>query len=284
VADDPSDPEPLDIDPALLQLPAGYASTGDPVDGNPFPLGTVRYEMWAAATRIAEEKAARVRSEWLLSQQSLNSVTPRTLEEMEQFNALYRNKSRELLGKEFDVWAGRAAQVVFTDNDVRQTDFWLVSYAAACLRANADLMLKHGLPRHVVVGELRWMRESLASRVRHWQAENRRCRSIREEEAKKQGSRVKRTGAVASVKSVDGRGDTAEPPSGSSFQRRAEWLRRELDVRKWTVQEFERQGGPHARTTRKVLRGEHVRETVLEKIVQALSNKGRVRMASIPGD
>ena len=81
MADDPSDPEPLPIDPTLLRLPAEYAATGDPVEGNPFTPGTARHGMWERATRIAEEKIARVKADWLVSQQPFNGRMPRTVEE-----------------------------------------------------------------------------------------------------------------------------------------------------------------------------------------------------------
>jgi hypothetical protein len=271
VADDP-----LTIDPALLQLPPGYASTGDPVDGNPFPAGTTRYALWARATRIAEEKIARVKSDWLVSQQPLNDRVPRNIDEMVQQSAFYRQKQRELFASEFHVWAERGGQVVLTDNDVRLMDSWLVGYAEAYLSSNARLMLKHALPLHLVESELRWMRDLLAALVLHYKAESRRCRAIREEDAREfaESSQHARPSTEVTV--------PHRKPVARTFQTRAKWLARELEIRKWTVQDLERNGGPHAKTTRKILRGERVRETVIEKLSHGLSGKGRVAVADVP--
>ncbi len=280
MADNPTRPESLPLDPALFQLPLGFASTGDPVELNPFPAGSGPHEMWARATRIAEEKVARVKADWLVSQQALNSKSPRTIDEMEQFTAIYGDKHRELLTDEFEVWAERAAQVVLTDADVRQTDAWLVGYADALLESNARLLLKLNLPRHLVEIELRWMREQLAALVQHYKAEIRRCRTTREEEMRQLRDAQAANPVVGSV----GVAKPAARPQ-RTFPLRAKWLLRALDDRKWTPREFERQGGPHAKTTRKVVGGKGVSEAVLEKIAQVLSKKGRhVTITDIPRD
>jgi hypothetical protein len=283
VGDDPNDREPLPLDPALLQLPSGYESVGDPVDENPFPAGSGRHELWARVTRLAEEKIARIKSDWLTSQATINR-TPATLEEMEKCNALYREGQRQLLGAEFNVWAGRGAQVVFTDADVRLMDKWLVDYANACLDANARLMLKHRLPRHLAEGQLRWMKEHLAALVRHWQAENRRCRGIREEEAR-HIAEARNKGEAAdrgTVSDVLGRAESIEAPV--ALNNRAAWFDGELARRGWSIHDLEAHNGPSWKTSRRVLEGRAVKETVLVKIARAFSQEARVSRKEIPND
>jgi hypothetical protein len=154
------------------------------------------------------------------------------------------------------------------------------AYADALLESNARLLLKNKLPRHLVEVELRWMREQLAALVQHYKAEIRRCRTIREEEMRQLRDAQ---GANPVVGSVGVAKPAARPQR--TFPLRAKWLLRVLESRKWTVQQLERQGGPHAKTTRKILRGEGVRDTVLEKVAQSLSSKGGfVTLTDIPRD
>jgi len=68
----------------------------------------------------------------------------------------------------------------------------------------------------------------------------------------------------------------------AEFPNRAAWLQRELDTRRWTVHDVERFNGPSYRTVRRMLEGKDVRGTVLEKLAQALSEKGRVSLGDIP--
>jgi hypothetical protein len=39
-------------------IPDGFASSGDPVDGNPFPPEDALHQVWQDATREAEQKWA----------------------------------------------------------------------------------------------------------------------------------------------------------------------------------------------------------------------------------
>src|ERR1017187_10238327 len=59
----------------------------------------------------------------------------------------------------------------------------------------------------------------------------------------------------------------------SSFPNRAIWLQQRLFERAWDHNDPPRHSGPDRKTIDKILRGEPVREDVLEKLAKALSRK-----------
>jgi hypothetical protein len=76
--------------------------------------------------------------------------------------------------------------------------------------------------------------------------------------------------------------DTSIAATKPTFPRRAEWLQRQLDARKWTVHDLERFGGPNWKTGRNILRGHNVKDSVLAKLVQALSTTQRISLQDVP--
>jgi hypothetical protein len=58
-----------------------------------------------------------------------------------------------------------------------------------------------------------------------------------------------------------------------AFPKRAQWLRHQLSARRWNKYHLQAAGGPHHKTTQKVLDGVDVREDTLEKIRKGLSTK-----------
>ena len=71
----------------------------------------------------------------------------------------------------------------------------------------------------------------------------------------------------------------------SEFPKRADWLQTRLKERAWDENDVQRQGGPDRKTVQKILRGEEVREEVLEKLARALSaKKNKVDLLDIPSD
>ena len=55
-------------DPAeRFRLPDSFASVGDPVEGNPFPVDDPLHEVWIGATRKAEEEVCHLTSSALLN-------------------------------------------------------------------------------------------------------------------------------------------------------------------------------------------------------------------------
>jgi DNA-binding Xre family transcriptional regulator len=69
------------------------------------------------------------------------------------------------------------------------------------------------------------------------------------------------------------------------FPKRAEWLKARLKERAWDENDVHRQRGPDRKTVQKILRGEAVREDILEKLAKALSaKKNEVDLLDIPSD
>jgi hypothetical protein len=153
-------------------------------------------------------------------------------------------------------------------------DKWLVDLADGYLELNATQMVQAGLPARLIEPRQRELRTDLGAVVLHCKAEARRICGLRQAERE----------APEKVEPSQ----TKTPHNGDElskrFQKRAQWLRQALESRRWTVQDFERFGGPNAKTTRKMLDGESVRETVLERVVQGLSMKDRVTRSDIPND
>jgi len=267
------------IDPSVLRLPAGVQETGDPVDRNPFQAGDPRHRLWMLATREAVEKVSRLKAESLQWQQTHASKSRTFPFEIPQANEEFSAHKREVICEEFQIWASRGVQVIFVDEDVKQFDVWLVGYAEAVLEFHAQHMADFGLPPHLIEAELGPIRQDLTALVFHWKGEARRFCALREEERQRRNERV----TTAETASVEQR-RAAEPPKGARLSRRATWLRDALDSRRWTVRELERQGGPAAKTIKRILAGQSVRENALEKLAQALSMKGRVRVSDIPAD
>jgi hypothetical protein len=64
---------------------------------------------------------------------------------------------------------------------------------------------------------------------------------------------------------------------------RAAWLKDRLSERAWNASDPHRQRGPDRKTIQKILRGEAVRDDVLEKLANALSKKfAKVELLDIP--
>jgi hypothetical protein len=72
-------------------------------------------------------------------------------------------------------------------------------------------------------------------------------------------------------------------PILAPYPMRAAWFQNELALREWNVHEFQAQGGPDWKTSRKILDGLSVSRVVLEKTAAALSRKKRrVLFGDIP--
>ena len=109
--------------PAWLRIPDEFASSGDPVDRNPFRPDDARHRVWQDATKRAEEECARVNSRWMsaLSPENSNQWLP------------------TLLAAQFSVWAQRGVHVLWSDAAVAGYDEWLVRYSNAILKDLSDL-------------------------------------------------------------------------------------------------------------------------------------------------
>ncbi len=89
----------MDDSPGWSRLPDGLQSTGDPVDGNPFPENTPQHQVWSEATRRAAEDLCRLNSRAVRG-------TPQCTAET------YVSWVIELIVGKFDIWAKRGVHVV----------------------------------------------------------------------------------------------------------------------------------------------------------------------------
>ena len=128
------------INPSLLRLPQSLEETGDPVGENPFSEADPRHSFWARVTRDAVERVSRIKSEWFLWQQTHAAGRSTDLNDIIESNARFRLEKRRVISDEFQIWASRGVQLLFSDGDVQNFDAWLVSYAAAVLEMHAHQM------------------------------------------------------------------------------------------------------------------------------------------------
>jgi hypothetical protein len=70
---------------------------------------------------------------------------------------------------------------------------------------------------------------------------------------------------------LDCKGEPRRRSRSPTFPQRAEWLKKRLRERSWNKHDLERQGGPHHKTTQKILNGMRVREEVLPRVATGLS-------------
>ena len=151
--------------PTWLRIPDGFASSGDPVDGNPFQPEDARHQVWRDATRHAEEEWARVNA------RSFSSLSP---DNASDWFATFHTER-------FSVWAQRGIHVVWSDAAVRHYDKWLVGYANATLAMLTDFFVRNPPP---VSADpiLLDTRNRLGAQIQHWKAEARRYRGQQEEQ------------------------------------------------------------------------------------------------------
>jgi hypothetical protein len=145
------------------RLPDSFSSSGDPCDGNPFPPNNQRHEVWAAATKRAEEKWARE------SAQLMGNLAPHNAHEW--FPTLHATR--------FSVWAERGVHVIWSDKEVELFDGWLLNYANAILDDLAAFFERRPppLPADGIIVDVR---NRLAQQVQLWKAEARRYRAAQE--------------------------------------------------------------------------------------------------------
>jgi hypothetical protein len=153
--------------PDWLRIPDGFASSGDPVVGNPFPSDDLRHQVWQKATREAEEEWARI------NHHRLSSLSPTNVLDFDGFLAFHAAR--------FDVWAKRNIHVVWSDPAVTHYDGWLFGYANAMLEGLAEQQKKWPPPFSTDQALLA-VRNRIAERIQYWKAEARRYRAEQEQE------------------------------------------------------------------------------------------------------
>ena len=139
-----------------FRLSDSFASVGDPVEGNPFPLDASLHTVWIEATRKAEEAVC--------TSSALLNLPSRTSEDW----------ATTLILAKFDAWAERGASVVWSDRAVQHYDQWLVSYANSWLDEVAQIY-RSAPPGDPVYGWLTRLRNRLGGQVHAWKAVARRA-------------------------------------------------------------------------------------------------------------
>jgi hypothetical protein len=142
-----------------FRLPDNLADVGDPESGNPFSNDNPRHQVWADATRAAEEEICQINAE------ASGALTPENV---------YTWQS-ELIAKKFDVWARRTIHVIWSDVELRWFDKWLVRYVNSWIDAVYEQHEKN-LPQHSVDALMITLRNGLAARLHFWKGEARRYR------------------------------------------------------------------------------------------------------------
>jgi hypothetical protein len=149
-----------------LRLPESLAESGDPIEGNPYPIEHRAHQVWMDATRQAEMEMSRINSD------ASALLIPATADEW---------MPQQVIAK-FDVWARRGLQVVWTDDTVREYDRFLVDYANAWIESVSRLLAARR-PPFSSESHLADLRRRLAARVHHWKVEARRHRIQQEAQA-----------------------------------------------------------------------------------------------------
>jgi hypothetical protein len=152
-----------------FSLPGGFASAGDPIDGNPFPTGDPRHKVWQQATLMAEEELCRLNSKFLRGKPTGQEGFAKWMEQNKWVSARedFTAWVLSLCVAKFDIWAKRGIQVVWSADSLRAYDQWLFNYAQAWLEAQR----KSG---HLTDGALFDLRSRLAEHVEWWKGEARR--------------------------------------------------------------------------------------------------------------
>lgn len=145
-----------------INLAADLESTKDPCGDNPFPPEDPRWQLWAEATRKAEEDLYQFRADLL---RRTNAV-PQRGNFWEQFLALWI----ESFTGQFDIWARRAVCVVSGDAAIEVYDRWISRYLAAMLTLAQD-RCPESYPQAQLITELHYQ---LLPRLQFWKAAARR--------------------------------------------------------------------------------------------------------------
>lgn len=142
-----------------IQLPKAFASSGDPIDGNPFAPENPRHVAWSEATRVAELEACDLAMRKMSLVSSFADFVEHPFSPREWLVAP--------VVEEFDIWAKRFVHVVWSDVEVRLFDDWLVTYANALMDTLTGF-LKRNPPPFDADAQLTDARNSLGARVQYW--------------------------------------------------------------------------------------------------------------------
>jgi len=159
-----------------FRLPEAFSSSGDPVEGNPFPLENPRHKVWSEATRAAEMEIAAVSAQSMARTSNFSEFMKHPLSPYEWLVAPVLVK--------FDIWAKRGIQVVWTDPEVLLFDKWLVEFANGWLD-ELSKFLDRRPPPFSRLEVLTQATNALGAKVHQWKLEARRYRELQREWAAK---------------------------------------------------------------------------------------------------
>lgn len=149
-------------DPQLAALRASV----DPCGDNPFPPSDVRHPAWAEATAKAEQKLHLFKAAGVAALEEVKNQIDLTNGAVLQRYELAR--VAHLVEGTFDIWAGRAVNVVWDQAALRDFDNWLVGYGEQWLESVKGLDGGRG---EQMIPEIRL---KLMGRIEFWQSEARR--------------------------------------------------------------------------------------------------------------
>jgi hypothetical protein len=286
--------------PDLTRIPAELRSNGDPIERNPYPNADPRHQVWDRVTRIAEEKLCRVNSKFLKGRPTLNQgidaawIVDFTLEKFD----IWARRGIEV------VRSDPAAQA-FSQWLVNYAEGWLTLFREdypGFIRADYLLPeLRLGLTERVEYWKSQAFRclaeqqvhdetvdagADLTARLPH-QAGTRFLNATdtpRTPEPSAVGDSdtetvcQQQTGdRIIRTESPGGKGrgrDSSKHKTEAreaKFPVRALWLKERLDERAWNKHDVSRHSGPNHKSVQKILDGYSVREDLLEKLANALS-------------
>ena len=192
----------MTVPPESIRLPETFASAGDPIDVNPFPVEDTRHDAWRVATRAAEEEVCRFMA---------GALWPPPDDPLVWF--------LKLVSAKFNAWAFRGLHVVRSDADMRHYDRWLVRYANAWLDKSSQSYTSNP-PTLPDRSEQTALRNVLGGLVEHWKAEARKYRA--EQEASAEFCGKLETEAFARQAEPHSRPQVTPPEQSSTAARAAE--------------------------------------------------------------
>jgi hypothetical protein len=163
-------------------MPDWLQPPGDPVEQNPYPPGSPRHQYWATATCGAEEAAFRFNSLFSQKLHELDREIPPAKLNVDASVVWMSSQPRKLAALivdreagNFDIWANRGLNTVWTDADVAAYDQWLPRFAEAILseRARRYSSAEPDAQEALRDGLLVALRDRLTERIPFWKAEAR---------------------------------------------------------------------------------------------------------------
>ena len=213
--------------PESFRLPEGFASGGDPVEGNPFHTDDPCHRVWRDATRAAEQEEARINVDFFAClerverEKNAAEEAGGTIAQDSLLLAAWASAKAchvSMFLEKFDAWAKRGTCVIWSDQQVERNDRWLESFANVWIDRVSDRYASN-LPPREASEFLLALRNGLAARVQFWRAEARRYRTEQETQEPTSGHvSAEATKSSDSVSSAEPTGDSQARSSDFSWR------------------------------------------------------------------